>query len=409
MSSLKPKKVSKLEKALKAGVESRMPEDQRKELRYRKLEEIFGNLGDKKNRYLFYCPDIPFACTLVKTIYEHVNLLNQLGFSAKVLHEVKGFKPDWLKAEWAKEVSVDYLSERKKSGAYSKPSYSFRPTDTIIVPEGFWTIMTNFVEIKSINKVVMAFGYGGLATAEPGLDWSYLGFTDVICLSERIKEDYSKIWPSLRYYVSSYSIDAKEFEPIPPTEVYPCIALSCRSREDAQTIINIFYNRYSFLDMFQFKVLKKLDTESYADQLKHSSVLVFVDEKAGHPAPPLEALACNVPTIAVFGRGLEHLGNQEGMIFLDTNDNFQITEAIAGFCLNWLQNKTTEIKDKKILEQYTVENVKANLLKTYNELQQNLVTKFAAIKAAVDEGKLSDESLSLDQLSDTQTELSVVE
>jgi hypothetical protein len=386
-------KKSDFQKALDDGAKQQrdagLSLEQRKEERYEKLEKIFSQLGDRKNRYLFYAPDIPFPCSTVKVIYEHAYYLNQMGFNAIILHEVKGFRPNWIqKPELLKEAKIIYLSEKKKSGGYSKPSFAFSPTDTIIIPEGFWTVMTGFAETKTLHKVVMAFGYGGFATAEPGANWASLGFTDVLCVSEQLKEDYSKLWPNLTYHVVGYDIDRELFSPVDANLIKPEIALSCRSREDAQSLINIFYSKYPFLDMFQFKILKKMDTNEYAESLRTSAAMVFVDEKAGHPAPPLEAIACGVTTIGVFGRGMEHLVDQEGFVWLPSNDPFMIVEAVAEFCVNWLENNVRPIEDKAILDKYHTDVVKTKLLNVYEELQMNKIKLFTAVKQAVDESKL---------------------
>lgn len=385
---------TELDKGFKAQQDTAKSEEDRKEDRYEKLDKIFQQLGDKKNRYLFYCPDIPFPCSLVKIIYEHASYLNAMGFNAIILHEVKGYRPSWLKnEEVTKGAKVIYLSEKKKDGKYSKPAFVFSPTDTVVIPEGFWTVMTGFAETKMLHKIVMAFGYGGFATAEPGANWSALGFTDVLCVSEGLKSDYEKLWPNLTYHQVGYAIDREQFEPLPVKEIMPEIALSCRSREDAQSIINIFYSKYPFLDMFQFKILKKLDTNEYAESLKRSCVMVFVDEKSGHPAPPLEAIACGVPVISVFGRGQEHLAEQQGIVWVATADPFVLSETIAEFCLNWLEHNIQPITDKAILDLYHSEVVKGKILMAYDALQGHKISLFNAIKIAVDESKLDDLTL----------------
>lgn len=413
----KNRKKSEFQKQLEAGfraqTDMKMSEEKRKELRYNKLERIFNEFGDNKNRYLLYCPDIPFACTLVRTVYEHARLLNDLGFNAQVIHEVKGFKPSYLKLEETKGVTVHYLQEKDKLGKLSKPDFSFLPTDSIIIPDGFWTVMTGFVNTKTLHKIVLATGYGGFYTAEPGANWSTLGFTDVLCLSEQLKEDYSKLWPELNYHVTGYSIDRESFKPLNKTEIQPSIALSCRNREDAQALINIFYSKYPFLDLFQFRVLKKLDVENYTETLKRSSCLVFVDEKSGHPAPPLEALASNVPTIAVYGRGMEHLAEQEGMIWTPTNDLFILAEVIAEFCINWLENNVAPINADEVLKKYDVKDLKTRLLSVTKDLQNHKVKLFTAIKTAVDSGKLDetmldDLSMPLENKGAEETKMSVV-
>lgn len=390
----KVRKKSEFAQSLEVGMKKyrdmNLDPEKRKEERYAKLERIFNDFGDKKNRYLFYCPDIPFACTLLKTVYEHVHILKSLGYNAEVIHEVKGFKPSFMKEEYMKDVKINYLQERDKVGNLSKPNFNFMPTDSVVIPEGFWTVMTGFANTKTLHKIVLVTGYGGFQTAEPGANWAMLGFTDAICISEQLKQDYETLWPGLTYHFSGYSLDKEALAPIPKIEITPTIAISCRSREDAQAIINIFYSKYPFLDIFQFKVLKKLDTENYNDTIKRCAALVFVDEKAGHPAPPLEAVAAGIPTIAVYGRGMEHMAEQQGIIWLPTNDLFILVETLAEFCINWLENNIAPITDKAILDKYDKDVVRTRLLGVMTQLQVHKVKQFSAIKTAVDDGKLDE-------------------
>jgi len=228
-----------------------------------------------------------------------------------------------------------------------------------------------------------------MMTAEPGLDWSHFGFTDVICLTERLKQDYQAIWPHFTYHVVPYSIETEQLAPVPVDEVFPAIALSVRNREDAQSIINAFYNRYPYLDIFEFKVLKKLDSNAYNETLKHCACLVFIDGTAGCPAPPLEAVAAGIPVIALYGRGMEHLVKQPGIQWVEANDFFVFAELIAGFCIKWLSNPTEQLTDKAILENYTSEKVNSALLTTFNALQQTKIQTFTAIKNAIESNKLA--------------------
>ena len=393
--SLKPKSEfqTEMDNSAKKAFDSSLTEEKRKELRYRKLDEYFKELGDKTNRYFFYCPDIPFPCSLVKTTYQHAYQLTKLGYNAVVMHENKGFKPEWLQYEWVKEVKTTSLTQGQGKQGHHRATFNFTPTDSVIIPEGFWSTMEAFADIKQVHKIVLAHGYGGIITTQPGANWAYLGFTDVICVSEKLKSDYEKLWPMMNYHVIPYIIDQKEFEPLPTKEIFPAIALSARSREDAQSLINIFKNRYPFLSMFDFRIMKKHNTEAYVDVLRHCALQVLVDEKAGHPATPLEAISCGVPTIAVYGRGYEHLAEQEGMIFVTNNDLFELAEAIAHFCLSWLDNPTVSIADKTILENYTEVKCQQALTSTFAKLQSSKVQLFSAIKQAVDAGKLDDHDL----------------
>ena len=393
MSQNKIKKKSVFQKSLDTSIKNKrdmeLTEEQRKEKRYSKLSEYFEEIGNKKNRYIFYCPDIPFASTMVKTIYEIAYHLKQLQFSPVIIHEVAGYKPEWLKEPWVKELKVEFLQEKKKQGGYTTPVFNFKPTDTIIFPEGFWSAIQSLAEARTLQKVILCFGYGGFAVVEPGRDWSMLGFTDVICVSDKLKQDYESVWPFFNYHVLPYQL--KEITPAQPIEIGTTIGLAMRDRNDAQALINLFYNKYPFLNVFQFKVLRKLDTEVYLESLKQCALMVFTDKNAGHPAPPLEAIACNVPVITSYQRGMSHLENQEGVYYVE-DDLFSLVEAVKDFCLSWLESETKVIQDKSILENYKPEVIKEKTNTLFEFFQEQRLKTFAAIKTAVDEGRLDSSS-----------------
>lgn len=385
-----------LESSFAVKKDKELSTEERKEARYKKLDKIFESIGNKKNRYLFYCPDIPFANSMVKVIYEYVHLLNSAGYNAQVLHEQTGFKPNWLKYDWIKDIEIGYLSDKKKQGGYSTPTWDFKPTDTVIIPDGFWEVMKSLYQITSLHKVVLCFGYSGLSTIDPGISWSLVGITDVICVSEQVRDDYKQLWPEMNYHVVGYEINFDKLEPIEPTEVKPIIGLMARSREDAQQIINIFFTKYPFLDLFQFKIMKKLNTDQYFEILRECAALVFIDEKAGYPAPPIEALAADVTVIAPYGRGMSHILKEKNIIWTSSNDNFLIVEELAGFCLDWLEKiPETNKKNNTLLNKFKQKEVLKNLLTTMDSLQEYKVKFFTAVKKAAEEGKLDDSQLDL--------------
>ncbi len=156
-------------------------------------------------------------------------------------------------------------------------------------------------------------------------------------------------------------------------------------------LINIFLAKYPYLDMFTFKVLKQQGTLDYLKSLNECALLVFVEENAGHPMPPLEALALDVPTVLNYSRGVNHLLAQEGIYSFEGRDVFIMAEEIASFCLDWLEKKTEPILDKKILENYTDVKSKEALSQTFNNLQEHKIMLLKAIQTALDEGKIDED------------------
>lgn len=365
-----------------------LPEEKKKEVQTQKIEQVFEKLVSKENRYIFYCPDIPFATSLMKTIYQIAYEGKEAGFNTLVLHEVPGFNPrNFLKEEWVKDVPVKYI-QKKQSKHKISTTFSFDATDTIIIPDGFWSVMEAFHDVKGLQKVVLAVGYGGIITTPPGLNWAELGFTDVICTNEFIAQEYSSLWPWLNYHIVPYYIDDYSFIPLERGEVYPAIALSCRSREMANSILNVFYNHYPFLDLIDFKILKRLDSTEFQDVLSHCSCLVLVDEQAADCPTPYEALKLNVPSIVSYGRGYEEIANLTkdipNSMFFTSTDVFEIATAIAEFCYGWLYRENDVFDSTSVLQTKSKKQTKEKSFEVLSLLQENRIQHFTAIKEAIE-------------------------
>lgn len=349
-------------------------------IKLQRTEELLEGLSQKRNRFLFYCPDVPHPVGLVYMIYQHAKALQKLGFAAEIIHEVSGYKPNWI-FEFEQrygDIKRHYLTSKTKK---TKGSFKFRPTDTVIVPDAFFSVMQHFHEVQQVQKVVLIASYGGMATIEPGVSWQHLGFHDAIGVSDKVIEDYRNLYPGITYHKAGYWIDQQIFAKPNDKEKQPVIAFSCRNREDAQRIINIFYNRYPFLDMFQFDIVKRKTQKQYANCLQNSAILVLCDEKSACPQWPLESLACNTPVIAIGGRGYAQFADHPDVTLLDTNDDFYVAEVLAQFCLRWLEipHMGYEV-NKAILDQYAEEGFRGDIKVAYQALHENVVKRFAALK-----------------------------
>jgi len=148
-----------IEQNLKQARIEQLPEKAKKDYKLRLLEEIFLQLANKENRYIFYCPDIAVVNTLVKLIYETAYEVKELGYNVVILHEIDKFKCKWLFEQYPhlKDLQLDYII-KKKSGKSNKTKsqYSFKISDTLIVPDQFQEILDNLIDTKLIQKVILA-------------------------------------------------------------------------------------------------------------------------------------------------------------------------------------------------------------------------------------------------------------
>jgi hypothetical protein len=106
------------------------------------VKEVIGKLENKDFGIYFFTLDTKGNPTAgVANIYEHVKVLNELGYKATILHEKNDYKlrgdqegmglVDWLGEEYAELPHLSIESQQLNVG----------PQDFIVIPEIFSNIM----------------------------------------------------------------------------------------------------------------------------------------------------------------------------------------------------------------------------------------------------------------------------
>src|SRR3954467_2322635 len=84
----------------------------------------------------FFCPDLPHVLGGVRQTYRHVDVLNENGFDAAIVHRKRGFKPTWF--EHRPPVKYEPLTLGK--------------SDISVYPEIWGTAITK--DLPKIRKVI---------------------------------------------------------------------------------------------------------------------------------------------------------------------------------------------------------------------------------------------------------------
>jgi len=387
-----------IEQNLKQARIDSMPEKEKKGYKLRLLEEVFLQLSNKDNRYIFYCPDIAVVNTLVKFIYETAYEVQQLGYNIVVLHEIDGFKCKWLFNEYKhlKTLNVEYIIKKKsRKSNKTKSQYSFKISDTLIVPDQFQEILDNLIETKLIQKVILVSSYSGLSSLNPSYDYNTIGVKKLLFTNKELKEDYEKLFSFEghmldEYPLETFSIERKE------TEIYPTICLTnIGNNELAQQIINVFYNKYPNLKIFTFKVLPRDNYEYYIDSLKHCCLLLVVDKILCSSQMIDEAIQLGIPVASFKRRQVDNELN-ENISF--GSDAFEIAESLAVFCEHWLNLPTQTITDSILkistnlkFKEKSIDKFKEQIKNICLDLQEERIKYFASIKHSIDDIKVLEE------------------
>ena len=365
-------------------------EEQQKQLE--QVKEIIGKLDSKDFSLYFFTLDTKGNPTAgIANIYEHVKLLNELGYKAFILHEKNNYKlkgdengmgiEDWLGSEYA---ALPHASIETQN-------LNISPADFIIIPEVFSTIMD---QVKSFpcRKVVLSQSYDYLLELLPiGKRWDIdYGFTHAITTSERQANYLKSLFPVLKTAVVPVSIP-EYFKPSDKPKI-PVISIFTRNQGDAAKLVKAFYLQFPMYKFISFKELRGLSRQQFADELGKSCLAIWLDDTSGFGTFPVEAMECGTPVIGKIPNmipewleGKDENGNatiKNNGVW--TNTTLNIPELIATFMKVYFEDSIpTDLTEsmKESTGKYTIENQKEILTSVYAALVEERKQEFNNILA----------------------------
>lgn len=343
------------------------------------LKGFIEKLDNKDFSLYFFTLDTKGNPTAgIANIYEHVKTLNELGYKAFILHEKNDYK---LKGDNAGMGIADWLGEEYAAlphASIESQSLNITPTDFIIIPEIFSTLMDQ-VKGFPCKKIVFCQSYDYLLELLPiGKRWDFdYGFTNVITTSEKQGAQVRSLFAGIGVHTIPVSIPSY-FKPNEKPKI-PMIAIVTRNQGEAAKIAKSFYLQYPIYKWVSFKELRGLPRQEFAEELAKSCLAVWVDDSAGFGTFPLEAMECGTPVIGKIPNmvpewmeGVDEAGNQiiknNGVW---TNTTLNIPELIATYMKVWFEDSVpTGLTDsmKESTGQYTPERQRAEIEKIYGQI-----------------------------------------
>ncbi len=346
------------------------------------IKVVLENLENKNFKLYFFTLDTKGNPTAgIANIYEHVMLLNELGYNAAILHEKNDYKlkgddngngiTEWLGEEYAALPHVSIEAQQ----------LNVTPADFIIIPEIFANIMDQ-VKAFPCKKIVFSQSYDYLLELLGiGKRWNTdYGFNDVITTSKKQAQYLTNLFPSIKTHVVPVSIPSY-FKPYDKPKM-PIVSILTRNPSDAAKIAKSFYLQFPIYKWITFKDLRGLPRQQFASELSKSCLGVWIDDSAGFGTFPLEAIETNTPIIGkipnLIPEWMETNDEAGNLIIRNngvwTNTTINIPELIATYLKVWLEDSVpndllTGIKESQ--GQYTPEKQKTILADVYFGLIEN--------------------------------------
>jgi len=363
----------------------------KKQEEIKKITDAIERLDNKNFGLYFFTLDTKGNPTAgIANIYEHVKVLNNLGYKANILHEKDDYHgvQDWLGEEYTKLPHVSIESQ----------GLSITATDFIIIPEIFAGLMDQVKGLPS-KKIVFSQSYNSVLDMLPiGKRWADYGFFDVITTSNKQATYLGHLFPNLKTHVVPVSIP----DYFKPTKLMkePTIAISSRDQSDALKIVKSFYLQYPTYKWVTFKDLRGLPRKTFAEELGKSCLGIWVDDNAGYGTFPLEAIECDtpvigkIPTLVPEWMEAPSENNTNEITITNngvwTNNFLNIPELIATYMKVWLEDSVPEdllSGMKTIKGVHSEENQVAKIKEIYGGIITNRKEEFEAMLKLHEENK----------------------
>lgn len=232
----------------------------------------------------YLTPDYPVPSGGIRVAYKHVDVLNEAGLSAAILHHRNGFACRWF------EHSTRIV------GA---PSVRLGPEDVLVVPE----IYGQFLDRLPPGPKVVVFSqnaYLSFDRVPPGQAVSYDGLAAAMTISPDSAEYLRFAFPGLNVAVVRDAIDPATFHPAsdPPARR---IAVMPRKRpQDADQVLRLLGDRLRGWEVVTIAGASEGET---AELMRSSSIFLAFGHQEGFGLPPAEAMAsgCYVIGFPAFG------------------------------------------------------------------------------------------------------------
>lgn len=239
----------------------------------------------------FICPDYQKPSGGIRKIYRCVDIINDAGLNAAVVHSRSGFRCNWFanttrivsaREAWLGSHDVMVLPE-----IYDRPLHN--------LPPGVRQVIFNQNVYNTLNMIEKSPAHASLYTGNPNL-------VLVVVVSEDNEAVFASTFPKLPVQRLRLGIDPELY--YSPSEPKPArIAYMPRKRVADATRVVEHLKRANALDGWEIIPIDGQSEARAAQLLRSSKLFLSFSKEEGFGLPPLEALACGCLVVGYHGSG----------------------------------------------------------------------------------------------------------
>jgi glycosyltransferase involved in cell wall biosynthesis len=314
------------------------------------------------NNLFFFSPDDNNPVGGIKVLYRHVDILNQNGFQAAIVHKKKGFRCTWFE----NQTRVEYRQNLQPD-----------PFDFAVIPEIHGPRLAEMVPLA--KKVIFnqnayltfreySFDPQDLTTAyrDPGV-------VAALVVSEDSHRYLSYVFPELKVFRVHLGVDVTKFCFREFARKRRRVAFMVRKHvEDARQVINILKFRGA-LDGWEIAAIENLKESEVAQVLEESMVFLSFGYPEGFGLPALEAMLCGCLVAGYHGNGGREVLRPEISWPVEAGDILGFARVAENLLRqvdaspSELSRKTVEAREF-VSREYSMERERQDVLKFWDEV-----------------------------------------
>lgn len=364
-----------------------------------------------KIRHIYYlCPDNNTPSGGVHKIYDHVEILNAMGYSAFVLHDTFGFRCDWFKNTVPCVYPIlSFFETCKKNIDQTKKRLLRRPQNGCMTWKKGMRLETQdktpLPPVSEADIIVIpeyvAQEYNSQKMELPFVIFnqnSYLSFNNLSLPQNGFKEAYEhhlSIYKSKNLLgVMTVSEDNTNYlkfvypqvtfirmrNAINPSVFYfgqhkknRIVFMPRKMPLDALQVINILKER-NILNNWEFYAIDNVTESQVSEILRESAIFLSCIYHEGCPLPPAEAIACGCIVIGYHGQGGREYLRPPYAHVVETGNIISFAKEVERIALDYTSNPQKYLKDtqegsKFILQTYSPQFEKEDIANAWRIFQ----------------------------------------
>ena len=329
----------------------------------------------------------------IKQIYRQVDHLNELGFTAFVVHPKVGQRCQWFKNKTkilynSRIFGSENLSFKKRikykiRNFFTTTINAIEKNGILVIPEIYGEKIGRFD--SSMNFVIFNqnayYTFNGYKINSKEITYPYVldKHLATIVVSEDSQRYLQCAFPLINIQRITLGIDVKYFS-YSGQKKKQIAFMPRKLREDIVQILNILKVRLKFPD-WSFVAIENKSEEEVSKILKESALFLSTNHREGFGLPPVEAMACGCVTIGYRGQaGREYFKNEFSYAIPD-GDITKFVEKVEEVMSLFENDHESYVLKSKSASEYICQNY--NLKKEKKEIKETWDLILDCIKLSV--------------------------